>query len=77
MTTFETVANAIAAQLELDAGTITPESRLTEDLKTDSVDVIEIVMNLENEYGIEFEFDELGKLVTVDDVVKYIDSVKK
>ena len=77
MTTFETVANAIADQLELDASTITPESRLNEDLKTDSVDVIEIVMNLENEYGIEFEFDELGKLTTVDDVVKYIDSVKK
>ena len=55
---FETVRDAIAQQLEMDPATITMDSKLTEDLKTDSVDVIEIVMNLESEFGLEFAFDD-------------------
>lgn len=74
---FEAVRSVIAQQLEKDPATITMDSKLTEDLKTDSVDVIEIVMNLENEYGVEFAFDDLGELVTVGDVVRYIEQHKK
>jgi acyl carrier protein len=70
---FEKVRDAFVEQLELDPETVTMESKLVEDLKTDSVDVIEIVMNLENEFGIEFAFDDLSQLVTVGDVVKYIE----
>ena len=44
---------------------------------TDSVDVIEIVMNLESEFGLEFAFDDLGELTTVGDVVRYIEAHKK
>ncbi|MFR1758316.1 MAG: acyl carrier protein [Christensenellaceae bacterium] len=73
---FETVRDAIAQQLEMDPATITMDSKLTEDLKTDSVDVIEIVMNLESEFGLEFAFDDLGELTTVGDVVRYIEAHK-
>jgi len=74
---FETVRNAIAEQLEMDPETITMASKLTEDLKSDSVDVIEIVMTLEEEFGLEFAIDDLGDLTTVGDVVAYIEANKK
>jgi len=74
---FETVRNAIAEQLEMDPETITMASKLTEDLKSDSVDVIEIVMTLEEEFGLEFAIDDLGDLSTVGDVVAYIEANKK
>ena len=74
---FETVRNAIAEQLEMDPETITMASKLTEDLKSDSVDVIEIVMTLEEEFGLEFAIDDLGDLTTVGDVVAYIEVNKK
>lgn len=74
---FETVRNAIAEQLEMDPETITMASKLTEDLKSDSVDVIEIVMTLEEEFGMEFAIDDLGNLTTVGDVVAYIEANKK
>ena len=73
---FETVRNAIAEQLEMDPETITMASKLTEDLKSDSVDVIEIVMTLESEFGMEFAIDDLGNLTTVGDVVAYIEANK-
>ena len=73
---FETVRNAIAEQLEMDPETITMDSKLTEDLKSDSVDVIEIVMTLEGEFGMEFAIDDLGNLTTVGDVVAYIEANK-
>ena len=74
---FETVRNAIAEQLEMDPETITMASKLTEHLKSDSVDVIEIVMTLEEEFGMEFAIDDLGNLTTVGDVVAYIEANKK
>jgi acyl carrier protein len=73
---FETVRDVIAQQLEMDPNTITMDSKLTEDLKSDSVDVIEIVMNLEGQFGMEFAFDDLGELATVGDVVHYIEAHK-
>ena len=70
---FEKVRDAIAEQLEMNPDEITLDSDLTKDLKTDSVDVIEIVMGLETEFGLEFAFDDLETLKTVGDVVRYIE----
>ena len=54
---FDKVRDMIAEQLQVDAGTITPESRLVEDLKADSANVMVLILELESEFGIEVEDD--------------------
>ena len=49
---FEKVRDMIASQLQVDASTITPESRLVEDLKADSANVMVVILELESEFGI-------------------------
>ena len=72
--TFEKVRDMIAAQLQLDAATITAESRLVEDLRADSANVMVMILELETEFGIEVEDEVILNLKTVGDVVDYIDS---
>lgn len=71
---FDVVAEKIAKQLRLDVKTITPESRLVEDLKADSANVMMMVMDLEDEMGITIEDTAINSLKTVGDVVKYIEA---
>ena len=71
---FEKVRDRIAAQLQVDASTITPESRLVEDLKADSANVMVMILELESEFGIEVEDEVILSLKTVGDVVKYIEA---
>ncbi len=71
---FENVVKMIAEQLKVDASTITAETRLVEDLKADSANVMVMIMNLEDNYGIYVEDDQIMKLKTVGDVVKYIEA---
>ena len=71
---FENVKAMIAKQLKVDAATITPESRLIEDLKADSANVMVMIMDLEDNYGIIIEDDQIMNLKTVGDVVKYIEA---
>lgn len=71
---FEKIANLIASQLRIDPKTITPDSRLLEDLKADSANVMMLIMDLETELGITVDDDALMRLKTVGDVVKYIES---
>ena len=72
--TFEKVRDMIASQLQVDAATITPESRLVEDLRADSANVMVMILELETEFGIEVEDEVILNLKTVGDVVKYIDA---
>ena len=74
--TFDTVKEMIAAQLRVDASTITEESRLVEDLKADSANIMVMIMDLEDRFGITVEDDQIMKLKTVGDVVRYIDKLK-
>ena len=74
--TFETVKKMIATQLKVDENAITPESRLVEDLKADSANVMVMIMDLEDNFGIMVEDDQIMKLKTVGDVVAYIDANK-
>ena len=71
---FETVKEMITKQLKADASTITENSRLVEDLKADSANVMVMIMDLEDNYGITIEDDQILKLKTVGDVVKYIEA---
>ena len=70
---FENVKKLIAQQLKVDAATITESSRLIEDLKADSANVMVMIMDLEDNYGITVEDDQILKLKTVGDVVRYIE----
>ncbi|MBQ2661992.1 MAG: acyl carrier protein [Clostridia bacterium] len=69
---FESVRDAIAQQLDLAPESITKESRLIEDLKADSLDVVELIMDLEQKYNIEIPDDELPNIKTVGDIVDFI-----
>ena len=70
---FDTVKSMIAKQLKVDEASITPASRLIEDLKADSANVMVMIMDLEDKYGIMVEDDQIMKLKTVGDVVAYIE----
>lgn len=71
---FEQVRDMIASQLQVDAASITPESRLVEDLKADSANVMVMILELENLFGIEVEDEVILNLKTVGDVSRYIES---
>ena len=68
---FETVRAMIAKQLKADESKITRETRLVEDLKADSANVMVMIMDLEDKFGIMVEDDQIMK--TVGDVVDYIE----
>ena len=70
---FEDVKAMIAKQLKADPATITRETRLVEDLKADSANVMVMIMDLEDKFGIMVEDDHIMKMKTVGDVVDYIE----
>ena len=71
---FEKVRDIIAAQLNVDADKITLDTSLVEDLKADSLDVVEMIMDLEREYDIEIPDEDLPKVTTVREIVEYIEA---
>ena len=66
---FAKVQEIIAEQLELDPAKITMESSLMEALEADSLDVIELVMAFEEEFGVKMPDEELENIKTVGDIV--------
>lgn len=66
------ITEMIAAQLELDAAEIKPESRLVEDLKADSLDIVTLVMDIEQEFDVEIPDEKLPELQTVADIVAFL-----
>ena len=67
------IKRIIAEQLGVDDGEITSESHFLDDLGADSLDTVELVMALEEEFGIEIPDEDAEKIQTVGDVAKYID----
>ncbi len=70
---FERVRKIVAEQLGIDESEITPESHFIDDLGADSLDTVELVMALEEEFGLEVPDEDAEKIQTVGDVVKYIE----
>ena len=68
----EKVKKIIVDQLGVDAAEVTPEASFIEDLGADSLDTVELVMALEEEFGIEIPDEEAEKIMTVKDAVEYI-----
>ena len=69
---FEKVQEKISEQLSIDPEEITMESSFIDDLGADSLDIVELLMALEEEFDIEIPDEEAEKLVTVGDAVDYI-----
>ena len=65
-----------AEQFECDPATITMDTDMVEDLGADSLDVVELSMTVEDEFGITVEDDQASKMLKVRDIVAYIDSKK-
>ncbi|WP_099974898.1 acyl carrier protein [Lactobacillus terrae] len=67
----------IADKFEIDASTITPETSFTNDLDADSIDLVELVLEMEEEFGSEIPDEDAEKLITVKDATEYISSHQK
>jgi acyl carrier protein len=66
------VKEIVAEQLGKDEGEITTSASFIDDLGADSLDIVELVMKMEEEFGIEIPDEEAEKIKTVNDVVEYI-----
>lgn len=74
MDIFEKVKDLIADQLDVDdKDSIAMESVITDDLGADSLDVVDLVMALEDEFSVEIPEDQVENIKTVGDIVKYIE----
>lgn len=69
---FDRVKEIIADKLSLDADEITMESSFIDDLGADSLDIVELIMALEDEFDMEIPDEEAEKITTVSSVVEYI-----
>ena len=78
MTTFEKVKKIVADKLGVDEAKVTETAAFVNDLGADSLDVVEFVMEVEKEFDITIPDEDAGKMATVGDAVKYIEThVKK
>jgi len=73
----ERVREIVVEQLNVKPEQVTPEARFVEDLGADSLDVVELVMAFEEEFGHEIPDEEAEKLQTVGDVIKYIEELQE
>ena len=74
---YEIVKTTLARQLRIDPVRVTLDAQIKRDLGADSVDSLQLLMRLEDDYGITIPDQALAKFETVADVVNYLDSLKK
>lgn len=73
---FEKLKGIIVEYLGVDAESVTMEATFVDDLSADSLDIVELIMNIEEKFDIEIADSDAEKIVTVEDVVKYIEEHK-
>lgn len=69
---FEKVKSVIVEQLGVDESEVTMDASFLDDLGADSIDIVEFIMALEEEFGLEIPDEEVDKIVTVENVIDYI-----
>ena len=74
---FDQVKEILARQLRISPDKVTLDAQIKKDLGADSVDILQLLMRLEDDYGITIPDQELAKFETVGDVVNFLDSLKK
>jgi len=73
MSTFDRIKKVIVEQLDVSEDEVTPEAAFIEDLGADSLDIVELVMALEEEFEIEIPDEDQEKIRTVNDAVSYVE----
>ena len=73
---FEKVKSVLAHQFELDPESITMDTNLIDDLGADSLDVVELIMSLEDEFGIAISDNDAAQLYTVGRIVDYLEKLQ-
>lgn len=75
--TFEIIKKIIAEQLKVDETIITMDTHLMKDLEADSIDAVEIIILIEEKYGIEIPDEDAEKFQRVGDLVRYVEGREK
>ena len=73
---FDKVKEIISRELNIDSSKVTPEAHLEKDLGADSLDAVEVIMALEDEFDMSVDDDALQTIKTVQDLVEYIEAHK-
>ena len=77
MAIFDDVRDVVVEQLSVAPDVVKLESKIIEDLGADSLDVVELVMALEEKFEVEIPDSDAEKLITINDVVSYIETLNK
>ncbi len=77
MSTFDRVKKVVVEQLDANAEEVTPTASFVDDLGADSLDVVELVMGLEEEFDIEIPDEDAEKISNVADAISYVDEKTK
>ena len=72
----ENVKKALAEQLRINENEITSESRIKDDLGADSLDILQLLMTIEETYGVQIPDEKLATFRTVGDIVSYLENLK-
>ena len=70
---FEKVRDILVEQLDVEEDKVTMEASITDDLGADSLEVVDLVMSLEEEFDVEIPDDQVENIKTVGDIVRYIE----
>ena len=73
---FDKIKDLIIQQLQVEESDVNMDTNLMKDLSADSLDAVEIIMAIEDEYGIEIPDEEAEKMQTVGDLVRYVEENK-
>ena len=73
MSVEEKIKEIVVEQLGVSADEVIPEASFIDDLGADSLDIVELVMAIEEEYGLEIPDDDAEKMQTIQDAIRYID----
>lgn len=71
---FEKIRDIIVEQLDADENNVTMDSSIIDDLGADSLDVVDLVMSIEEEFDVEIPDEEVENIKTVGDIVKYVET---
>ncbi|WP_314923360.1 acyl carrier protein [Mogibacterium diversum] len=74
--TFDTIRDIVVEQLGVDADMVQMNTNLMKDLEADSLDAVEIILGVEEAFGLDIPDEEAEKFETVNDLVEYVDSHK-